>query len=490
MISLNRLYFFFLFSFFLAHPLLINSQIQSNSSIDSLLGLVKFSKQDTVRVNLLLKLTNQLIKRGSYDIAFKYVSNASALSKKLKYNYGVLSCYNYTGIIYRNKGDNVRALEYYKTALKLSQEQNKEVLTGVVSHNIARIYINQGNYPRALENLFVALKIKERQGNKKRLANSLGEIGNIYYLQNDRKALAYYFKALELEEDIKNYPGVTIQLNAIALYYKNINNNDSSIYFYLKSLEVNKKVNYKVELASAYCNVGEIYTRQNKKEALDHLLQGLKIYEEINNKEGQSVSYMNLGLLFMKQKDYNKALSYFNSEMDFALRSGVLKEVKSAHQNLSQIHELLHDPSKALTHFRQYITIRDSIFNEENTKKLVREEMNFDFEKKEQLALLENVKKEVEHKAQIDKQKQQRNYFVVGFILVLVLALFIYRSYRQKQLSNVLLQDKNKQIEEQKTLVEIKQKEILDSIHYAKRIQNALLPHEKYIARLLDRNRK
>ncbi|HYG53442.1 MAG TPA: hypothetical protein VD905_21285 [Flavobacteriales bacterium] len=40
-------------------------------------------------------------------------------------------------------------------------------------------------------------------------------------------------------------------------------------------------------------------------------------------------------------------------------------------------------------------------------------------------------------------------------------------------------------IEEQKGLVELKQKEVMDSIHYAKRIQQALLPTEKSVTKKL-----
>lgn len=47
-------------------------------------------------------------------------------------------------------------------------------------------------------------------------------------------------------------------------------------------------------------------------------------------------------------------------------------------------------------------------------------------------------------------------------------------------------QKAEKQITEQKAEVEEKQKEILDSIHYAKRIQNSLLPTDKYINRLIS----
>ena len=46
-------------------------------------------------------------------------------------------------------------------------------------------------------------------------------------------------------------------------------------------------------------------------------------------------------------------------------------------------------------------------------------------------------------------------------------------------------QKAERQISEQKELVEEKQKEILDSIRYAKRIQNSLMPTETFIDRIL-----
>ena len=66
-------------------------------------------------------------------------------------------------------------------------------------------------------------------------------------------------------------------------------------------------------------------------------------------------------------------------------------------------------------------------------------------------------------------------------ILVIGFAVFAYRSFLQKQKANI-------EITKQKEIIEEKQKEILDSIHYAKRIQTALLPSEKYIGRNLNRH--
>jgi Ca2+/Na+ antiporter len=103
-------------------------------------------------------------------------------------------------------------------------------------------------------------------------------------------------------------------------------------------------------------------------------------------------------------------------------------------------------------------------------------------------------KKETEAKAEQDKKDAVTRIVIysisAGLVLVLLLAVFIFRSYRQKQRANIIIGRQKEEVEKQKQLVEEKQKEILDSIHYARRIQQSLMPTEKYIERTLNRAKR
>ncbi|MBK7666956.1 MAG: hypothetical protein IPJ32_06110 [Sphingobacteriaceae bacterium] len=92
----------------------------------------------------------------------------------------------------------------------------------------------------------------------------------------------------------------------------------------------------------------------------------------------------------------------------------------------------------------------------------------------------EQDKKDLLAKAELQQREKERNYFIIGFALVIVLAGFIFRSYRQKQKANILIAQQKHEVEESR-------KEILDSIHYAKRIQKAHLPTLSYIEKNLNR---
>jgi hypothetical protein len=146
---------------------------------------------------------------------------------------------------------------------------------------------------------------------------------------------------------------------------------------------------------------------------------------------------------------------------------------------LSELYEKQKDFSRALEAYRMHIAYRDSLFNEENTKKAVQLEMNYEFEKKQNQVKLEQQKKDALAAAE-NKRRNMVLYAISAFgLLVFAFAIFAYRSFLQKKKAN-------REITEQKEIIELKQKEILDSIYYARRIQRSLLPNEKYISRVLN----
>jgi flagellar biosynthesis/type III secretory pathway M-ring protein FliF/YscJ len=109
--------------------------------------------------------------------------------------------------------------------------------------------------------------------------------------------------------------------------------------------------------------------------------------------------------------------------------------------------------------------------------------MQYEFDKKENATKAEQDKKDVIAKQ--EKQKQTLILYSVssGLLLVIIFLIFIFRSYREKKQANI-------EIIKQKEIIETKQKEILDSIYYARRIQRSLLPSEKYLDRKLNQMKK
>ena len=165
---------------------------------------------------------------------------------------------------------------------------------------------------------------------------------------------------------------------------------------------------------------------------------------------------------------------------------------------LQKIYKKQNKFKESLEMYELLTVMKDSVSNDATKEMAIKKTFQIDFELQSTKDSLKNMAKITEERLQNDlKVKQQRYYTyggLIGFILMLLIAIVSFRAFRNKQKANmqinrqkILVEKKNEIIEQQKMLVEEKQKSILDSINYAQRIQQALLPTEKYIEKNLNR---
>ncbi|MEP7106993.1 MAG: adenylate/guanylate cyclase domain-containing protein [Ferruginibacter sp.] len=426
---------------------------------------------DTLIANILNNLS------ASYwgsnpDKAMDYANQTLALSEQIGYKKGIGRAYNSMGVINDNKGDNLQALEFYKKALAIFEDIAFKKGISSCYNNIGVIYYNQSNYPEALMNYFAASKIYEEIGDKFGLASGYTNIGNIYYNQgNYPEGLKMQFAALKIFVEIDNKNGQGFAYNNIALIYfsqgnytEALKNQFTALKFYeeignkpliamcynnlggiyekqgkypeglknhFASLKIMEELENKKGMAMSYNNIGVIYNSQgNYPGALKQYFAGLKIYEEIGDKEGVALSYNNIGANLIKQKKYIDASQYVNKGLLISKEIGNTEDIKESYRNLAGLDSAQGNYKQSLEHYKLYISYRDSLFNEENTKKLVQSLMQFDFDKKESIAKAEQEKKDAVALKELQKQKLVRNGFVGGFTIVLLFAgvFFIQRN--------------------------------------------------------------
>jgi len=480
------------------------------SEIDSLLKLFKKDKEDTNKVIHAYKLCGRYEHVGKYDSALYYGNSGLQLAEKLNYKRGARSCLGNMGVVHDRNGNYLQALDHFFAALKIEEELQDKNGKAKRFASIGIVYNHQGNYPKALEYNLKALKINEETADNKAEATTLGNIGLVYWKQeNYEKALDYYFKALKMNEALENKIGLSFNLGNIGIIYYAQKKYEMALDYYLKAQKLYEELDLKRDIAINFGNIANIYKAQGVlhsnspvkrdslfKMAMAFYLKSLKIAEAYEYNEGIALQLGNIGSLLNSQNKVTESCTYFMRGIALASKIGSIENVATHYEMLSILYENSNVPLpdstggkllnreqmrlKALYYFKRYLSIRDTLFSEENKKQLVRKEMNFDFEKKEAAAKAEQNKKDAISKEELKQKEQQRNYFIAGFGMLAILSLFILRGYRQKQKVNIV-------ITEQKALVDEKQKEILDSIHYAQRIQRALLPSEKYFDKTLAR---
>lgn len=214
-------------------------------------------------------------------------------------------------------------------------------------------------------------------------------------------------------------------------------------------------------------------------------LDAITCATEVGYKRGICSAYSGISYVYLnRDKNYNRAKEYALKSYEMAKEIGYLSVIKESAKSLHAIYHQMNDFKNAYHYQTIYYTIKDSIQNDEIQKVAIKQNFKLEYESKEIKikAANEFEKKAIILKAEEEKKVQTIIIYTIsiGLVMMIALAGFIFKNLQVNKRMNKI-------ISEQKHLVEEKQKEILDSIHYAKRIQTALLTSEKYIDRSLNK---
>ncbi len=473
---------------------------------DSLLQALSSSPNDTSRVNTLNELVREY---RDYDLDTSMTISMEALRLSLKTNFlpGIArSCVN-VGVIYSREGSFTEAIDFFgksMVAWKLLYPPDGGIHAAPALGNLGLVYADMGNSHLALEYFFKLLAIAEKTNDRQLLTNNYGNMGLVYYDKGDYPAaLKYYLKCLHLSEETVRTGTKNQAFGAkkrIALMKGNLGNlyfktgiYDTARIYYLESLHMREELNMQFQIATVLSNLGvlcidEAKRKKDNKIARDTLqeranyyfIRSLEIEREIGDSFSIASCLSNLGNLNAERKEYAKADNFFKEGLLIAKKIGATPYIRSNYEGMAYRDSMMGNYKSSLINYQFFIQYNDSLNNEDNTKKMVQTEMQYEFDKKEAATKLEQEKKEAV--AQAEKRRQRIILFAIsGFgLLILVFAIFAYRSFLQKRKANI-------EISHQKELIEEKQKEILDSIYYARRIQRSLLTSERYIQKHLKR---
>lgn len=428
----------FLFVFFI---LLFgfNGYAQSQHVIDSLETLLekRYSEKkelrnnkaginDTTIVNLLFELWKSH-RASNPDKAAEYALQGIAIAEQIGYKKGAAEAYNSLGVIYYMKRDFTTAIEKYKTALKIRKEIKDKKGTAASYNNIGNVQFAQGNYPLALENYLTSLKIKEEIKDKQGIADANVNLGNVYNMQGDfKEALKYYLVCLKMNKEIGDKEGLeNIYVNLGTLYMA-LRNTTEAANAYFSCLKIAEELGDKNTMSDCYNNLGVVYyfTGDIKAE-METYQSALKIKEELGDKSGIATAYINIGGIYTRQKKFREAFVMMNKALTIAKEIESLTTVNECYHALIEVDSALGNFKQAFEHQKLYMLTRDSLVNDEKTKKIMSLQMQYDFDKKEAA-----IKAEQDVKNAVAKQKHNQviMFLLMGIgIVVSIMLLFINR---------------------------------------------------------------
>jgi serine phosphatase RsbU (regulator of sigma subunit) len=398
----------------------------------------------------------------------------------------------------------------------------------VYSSSLARIYNNIAYYyqrnslqtARALAFYNKALLLEEQIGNTKEQGKTLNNLATLYSNIGDiDNCIIYHHRAIKAREKAGYTRGLIISLNNLTAVYAQQGELDKAMEYSKKAEETARKSQLPEELTTIYANRGNILLKQNKPEEAE--VQIRKALEEAL-KTGVEYYYgevcIHLADVFLAKHQPDSAIAMLNKALPIALRLKTNYFIINIHRDFARAYlqlnkraeakkniqaalnlaqkinkrpdigfcsELLSNiyleegnAAKALEMYKLYIAIRDSSYNETSRNRTIREQLQYDYEKKAAADSLQMAAEKEITAMKLKQEKTQRYGLYGGIVLLLVVAGSVFYRFREAKKQKRLIEEKNRETEEQKKIIEEKQTEILSSFNYARRIQYSVLANE------------
>ncbi len=490
-----------------------------NKKIDSLEAVLKTQGQDTTRVNTLHRLGEAILSKEP-DKAMEYFDEALALSRKLDFRRGIIVAFTLRGAAMTVKGNHEEATRIMKAAIEeVEQMENKNVhelksfsslcirlgflyfnrgnveeaipvmkrsaqlgeeagLPDVASEGyrgVGMAYSSLGEHKQAMENFLLAIGNAEKAKDDGQLGYAYIALGNSQMYQKDYgPALDSYTKALETLKRTNLQVGIAgchICIGNVYFFQKDYGKAMES---YKASLAIREKIGDQRGIAGVKENIGNLLFEDSLyHEALLYYREGLDLFTRLGDKAGEAATYSNLGKTYTQLNEYDKAEGYLLQALDTSRKYTFREWMRDAYEGLGELYFRMGRYKESSLYKDSLMVMKDSLLGDEKAAQAKELEAKFNNRKKEEeINYLNEINAEKDVVAA--KQKQVIIAISIGLGLVVILLFFLVRVSTERRRANLRLEEQNKVIAE-------KNKDITDSITYARRIQQSVMPDERIL---------
>jgi len=387
--------------------------------------------------------------------------------------------------IYINIPDS--SIGYCEQAEELSKKYNLEVQLAYSLHCESRYILLKGDLKTTIEKLNKAISLFEKNNELKGLAKaySLKSIA-LGRLNKNKERIEHLDKAKEIYTKLNDKDGlISIYLNIANAYI------DGGKYIQaLNVLEERAKLDPKEDGSNFYVEIyyGNIYYNLNQiEEAINHYKKSVLIAHQYKMLDSEITGLTHLAESYQKQKNIPEAKSYYFQALDLAKHSNLMVEEADALKGMTDLYESEQDYKNAFVSLKQYKKIQDSIFNIEKIKNINEIENKLQLTEKEKIIAEQSLSLEKE-KVALASSKNNTLILIAGLVIVGIAFIFLFYYNSKTKKLFALIQKQKIEVESQKEIIEIKNKDVMDSIHYAKYIQGSMLPSAKAMNNLFPEN--
>ncbi len=413
--------------------LLAQTALAQQATVDSLLKRISTSKEDTIKVWLLLKVAD-IVVHSEPPKARTYIQQAEVLSQKLKFNTGIIRCNENLGESYSLEGNTDSAMIYMEKNLKFTRQINDSLQIGIALLNIGALYRELSEYEKALSYSLEGKAIFERKKDASLSSQVNDALQILYYSRTEYdKAITYGIEAVAQARKQTDPILLLKPLINLSLSYTAKQNYEVSNKLLNEALELGKPMQNPRVDAVIMQNLGEIALKNyNIPLAEQYVTKCLAIYKEIGDLESQSICLRGLSVCYLQSRNFSKALQYADSALAINRKNGYIKEEAAILREISLINYAMGDIKEGYLNDDKSNLILEDLIKKITSEQSANLEKKYETAKKEgEIIKLQNEKKIQELTIQ---KKNQLNYLLMsGALISLALFLLAYRNYKQKQ---------------------------------------------------------
>jgi len=417
-----------------------------------------------------------------YDNPDSSIAICNEVIRKWDGNWDDLSrAHHIIGLANWIKGEYPVALKAYEEAARIRQERGDSLGYATTLNGMGLVFWKMRIYDRAMNAYLHSLSISEMENDSVMMGKTLGNIGILLEEQDNlTQALEFHKRSLEIAEKLSDENTIANGYNNIGIIYRRLKNYDKAIYYLTKSLESDFTKNNDYGRALSLSNIGLVYNNQKLYGLADkYFNESLEIYESLGDVTGMAMNFGNLASNAQSLSNTKEALELGLKGLKYAEESGNVNYIMNACRVLAKAYGLTGKPDLSVKYLERFMEMSDSLVHNDTRNQVALIQQQYDYEREQIKTELDRERERADAQAELGRQVVIRNsIFGLGLMALIMLGLQ-YRNFIRKKRDNVLLAAKNDEISKQK-------QEITDSIVYAKRLQDARLPHTEMLDKLFS----
>jgi tetratricopeptide (TPR) repeat protein len=216
------------------------------------------------------------------------------------------------------------------------EEELPPSLEGVVANDLGLLYHNRGEWERAIEYYEHSLAITQKVGDEHTVVRTFNNLGGVYRARREwERAIEYYERSLEMREKVGDEHGMATIFNNLGALYQDKGEWERAIEYYERSLAILEKMGDEYRMAGTFNNLGVVYQDRGEWErAIGYHERSLAIVQKVGDEHGIALSYNNIARLHQDQGRLEEAIPLLEKSLGIFERIGDKPSAGTVRENL------------------------------------------------------------------------------------------------------------------------------------------------------------